>query len=56
MRRVIESLDWKPRWVSHLGSIKGCLDYLGIPVSEAWLFGATGYLINPGKISEKSKR
>ena len=30
-------------WVSHLGSIKGCLDYLGVDVSEAWLYGGTGH-------------
>jgi len=30
-------------WVSHLGCVKGCLEYLGIDVSDAWLFGATGH-------------
>lgn len=34
---------WKPRWVSHLGCIKGCLDYLDLDVTDAWLFGATGH-------------
>jgi len=32
-----------PRWASHVGCIKGCLDYLGIAISDAWLFGATGH-------------
>lgn len=41
--KKLDSLRWVPRWVSHLGCIKGCLDYLGISVSDAWLFGATGH-------------
>ncbi len=43
MEKKIENLRWKPRWVSHLGCVKGCLDYLGLDVSDAWLFGATGH-------------
>ena len=48
MARELENLRWKPRWVSHLGCIKGCLEYLNLDVSDAWLFGATGhaFLIN----------
>jgi len=41
--KVIEDLKWVPRWASHVGCIKGCLDYLGVEVSDAWLFGATGH-------------
>jgi hypothetical protein len=37
------NLKWTPRWVSHLGCVKGCLNYLGLDVSDAWLFGATGH-------------
>ena len=40
---MIEGLRWKPLWVTHLGCIKGCLEYLDFPVSSAWLFGATGH-------------
>ena len=29
--------------VSHLGSIRGCMRYLGRDVGDAWLYGATGY-------------
>lgn len=29
--------------VSHLGCIKSCLDYLNVEVTEAWLYGGTGY-------------
>ena len=43
MERKLENLRWKNRWVSHLGCIKGCLDYLNLDVSDAWLFGATGH-------------
>lgn len=39
----LEGLRWVPRWVSHLGCLKGCLDYLNVDVSDAWLFGATGH-------------
>lgn len=43
MMRKIENLKWKPKWVTHLGCIKGCLEYLNMDVSDAWLFGATGH-------------
>ena len=41
--KKLENLRWVPRWVSHLGCLKGCLDYLGLDVSDAWLFGGTGH-------------
>jgi hypothetical protein len=41
--RRLEGLDWKPGWVSHLGCLHGCLDYLGIKISDGWLFGGTGH-------------
>ena len=43
MKKELENLRWRPQWVSHLGCVKGCLDYLGMDVSDAWLFGATGH-------------
>lgn len=43
MEKKLESLKWSPKWTSHLGCIKGCLDYLGIDVTDGWLFGATGH-------------
>jgi len=50
--KQLENLRWVPRWASHVGCIKGCLNYLGIEVSDAWLFGATGHAfvlnISPG--------
>jgi hypothetical protein len=39
----LENLRWAPRWVSHLGCLKGCLDYLGLEISDAWLYGGTGH-------------
>jgi hypothetical protein len=41
--KKLDGLFWKPMWVSHLGCIKGCLDYLGIEMSDDWLFGGTGH-------------
>jgi hypothetical protein len=50
--KVLEGLRWVPRWASHVGCIKGCLNYLNSDVSDAWLFGATGHAfilnISPG--------
>jgi hypothetical protein len=40
---TLEGLNWKPKSVSHLGCLKGCLDYLNVDVSDAWLFGASGH-------------
>jgi len=52
MQKKIENLRWKPMWVSHLGCTKGCLDYLNLDISDAWLFGATGhaFIINIYKV------
>jgi hypothetical protein len=43
MEKKLDHLKWKPMWVSHLGCLKGCLEYLRLGVSNAWLFGATGH-------------
>ncbi|MCK4592993.1 hypothetical protein KAU45_00735 [bacterium] len=43
MVKEIDNLRWKCFWTSHLGCIKGCLDYLGVEVSDTWLFGTTGH-------------
>lgn len=43
MAKKLENLKWKPMWVSHLGCVKGCLDYFGSDVTAAWLFGGTGH-------------
>lgn len=41
--KALEKCQWAPRWVSHLGCVKGCLDFLGIEISDAWLYGGTGH-------------
>ena len=41
--KALENCRWIPRWVSHMGCLKGCLDYLGIEISEPWLYGGTGH-------------
>jgi|GEM_PF-5856733 len=50
--KMLEKLHWIPRWASHMGCIQGCLNYLGVETSEAWLHGATGHAcvlnISPG--------
>jgi len=42
-RVMLDSLKARPRWVTHMGCIGGCLDYLGMKVTDGWLYGATGY-------------
>ena len=41
--KKLENCQWRPRWVSHLDCIRGCLGFLGIEISEAWLCGGTGH-------------
>jgi hypothetical protein len=41
--KALAALRWSPKWVSHLGCIKGCLDYLGIEMTDAWLYGGSGH-------------
>ncbi|MBN1641630.1 MAG: hypothetical protein JXA09_10375 [Anaerolineae bacterium] len=41
--KALENLHWSPRWVAHLGCIRSCLDYLGLEVSDPWLYGGCGH-------------
>jgi len=41
--KKLDYLKWIPRWISHLGCLQGCLNYLKQPISNAWLSGATGH-------------
>jgi hypothetical protein len=43
MEKRFENLRWVPRWVSHMGCVKGCLDFLNLDISDAWLYGGTGH-------------
>ena len=51
--KKLKNLKWSPMWVSHLGCVKGCLDFLGVEISDAWLYGGTGhaFIINVSKDS-----
>jgi len=52
MKKELSNITWYPSWVSHLGCIKSCVDYLGLEISYPWLFGATGhaFLLNIHKV------
>jgi hypothetical protein len=38
----LEGIHPRPGWFSYLGALGGCLDYLGIAASPAWLAGGSG--------------
>lgn len=42
-KRLEEKLRWSQMWITDVGCIKGCLDYLGKEVSAPWLMGGTGH-------------
>jgi hypothetical protein len=41
--KELSDLRWVPHWVTHLGCVRGCLDYLGLEVTDAWIYGGTGH-------------
>lgn len=41
--RLLQGLEPRPRWVSFLGCLEGCLAHLGAEASPAWLYGASGH-------------
>ncbi len=41
--KILDGLEYVPKWVSHLGALMGCLNYLERDVSTAWVYGATGH-------------
>jgi RNA polymerase sigma factor (sigma-70 family) len=43
MIRELKGLKTDPSWVSWLGCLRGCLNYLGADMSRGWLFGGTGH-------------
>jgi len=43
MNKKLENLKWSNSFVTHLGCIKSCLDYLDKDVSYTWLYGAMGH-------------
>lgn len=38
----LDGLKWKSFWNTQLGCLKGSSEYLGLEMSDAWLFGGTG--------------
>ena len=44
----LEGLEWHLRYAEHAGNTKSCLDFLGVDVSEPWLYGGTAqaFVIN----------
>jgi hypothetical protein len=41
--KSLPGLAMRNRYTAHLACIGGCLDYLGLPASDAWLWGGTGH-------------
>jgi hypothetical protein len=41
--KMLEGLTARKRWTAYLACVGGCLDYLGLDVSDAWLWGGTGH-------------
>ena len=41
--KKLEGFQGHQRYITQLGCIKGCLDYLGRKISFPWLYGGTGY-------------
>ncbi|MEA3402276.1 MAG: hypothetical protein U9R79_13655 [Armatimonadota bacterium] len=39
----LKGLQEKPAWITHLGCHLGCIDYLGLDISPAWVYGGTGH-------------
>ena len=50
---ILQSGRWASRWVAHLGCLKGCLDYLNIPITDPWRYShrRPRYLENPRSLS-----
>jgi hypothetical protein len=41
--KIIDALKWSPRWTTHMGCLRSCLDYLDLDISDGWLYGGTGH-------------
>jgi len=39
----ILDVDYTPRWTTHMGCLKSCINYLGLDISDGWLCGGTGH-------------
>ena len=43
MRKELKGLRWKPAWISHMGCLAGCAEYLGVKLARPWLYGGTAH-------------
>ncbi|NPV08609.1 MAG: hypothetical protein HPY83_11705 [Anaerolineae bacterium] len=43
MKKLLQGIGSPTQFITHLGCIKACLDYLGVQVPLAWLYGGTGH-------------
>ena len=43
MQAQLEGIRPRRAWVTYYGAVGGCLDYLGVELSDAWLYGGTGW-------------
>ncbi len=41
--KVLSDLSWQPRWLSHVGCLEGCVNYLDLGISQEWLWGGCGH-------------
>lgn len=41
--RILQGLRSRDRFTDILGGVEGCLAYLGVEITPAWLFGGTGH-------------
>ena len=39
----IETVRQKPAWMTHVGCLIGCAEYLEVDASPAWIYGGSGY-------------
>lgn len=39
---MLNGLTWRQKFTTQMGCLKGCLDYLHLPISFPWLYGGTG--------------
>ncbi|MBN2379583.1 hypothetical protein JXM67_07255 [candidate division WOR-3 bacterium] len=43
LMNLLQGLDWEPLWATHMGCIKGCVDFLNLGHSLPWVYGGSGH-------------
>ncbi|KYK29631.1 MAG: hypothetical protein AYK23_01485 [Candidatus Proteinoplasmatales archaeon SG8-5] len=43
MAKMLDGYRFKSLWTTHIGCIKGAVDYLNLDISLPWIFGGTGH-------------